>query len=202
MLVGMEQWVAQWDVCQVGTEHELPSFFHSTNSMKDHLWWVGLRDILEPLVKECHIHPPTHGVGYQKIEDFNMYKTGGGLPPHPSQAYLHTKCVVPPAGSEFIREASLQGRYKLQPHPGSGQQGQSRAYIKVLRLKFDGKNDREFYLHSILCYMYNGPPADPELVAGHLCGNKMCILPWHLYWITQSDNVKMGWNKKKRRWEY
>lgn len=198
----MNQWVATWAVCQVGTHHELPSFFNTTPSLRGHLWWVGLRDILEALVRRCHPHPPLADVDMedQLITDFLIYKSGQGLPPHPSMPTLHTKCVVPPRGHGWVHHESLQGRYKMQPHPGGGRDGQSRAYIKVKKFMFDNENNKEFYLHNLLCYMYNGPSPAPDLVVGHLCGNKLCILPWHMAWISQSLNVEMGWAKKKRKW--
>lgn len=142
----------------------------------------------------CHLDQP----GPYVMVDWDSYKTGVGLPPHKSQKFLHSPCMFPPKGNAFLGGA-MATMYKLQPHPGVGH---NRAYFKVKKAMWDGHNDRDFYLHDMLCYMFHGPPPDPTLVVGHLCGNKLCCCPWHLYWIPQSDNVKMGWNKKKRKWVY
>ena len=184
---------ANWHACQQGTITHTPSFFTHNPTPQDHTWWVGLRESMEPLVSKCHIH----GIRPQVSVTWDEYRTGVGLPPHPTQAYLGTKCVVPPnTGSAFL--ADIDWQFRLQPH-GNSQYGCSRGYFKVLTFGWH-HNDKEFYLHDLLCHMYNGPSPDPDLVAGHLCGNKLCVLPWPLYWITQSDNVLMGHNKRKRKW--
>lgn len=153
-----------------------------------------MRDQLEPLVGKCHIH----GISPSVSISWADYRGGTGIPAHPSQPYLGTRCVVPPGtGTGFL--ADLHGKFRLQPH-GSSQHGCNRGYFKVPITGWGNHNDKEFYLHDMLCYMYAGPSPDPTLVVGHLCGNKLCILPWHLYWIPQSDNVLMGIRKKRKRW--
>ena len=181
---------ATWDACKEGTITSSPDFFTTNPQPKDHTWWVGLREYMEPLVDKCHIL----GISPYMSISWASYRNGAGIPAHPRHAYLHTSCVVPPGGTGFLDDLP---KFKLQPH-GSCQQGCSRGYFKVP--KDERGNDKEFYLHDILCYMYNGPPPDPSLVVGHLCGNKLCILGWHLYWITQADNVVMGLNKKRKKW--
>ena len=42
--------------------------------------------------------------------------------------------------------------------------------------------------HALICYGRHGTPADPRLVAKHLCSNPSCIHPEHIAWVTQSDN--------------
>lgn len=191
-----------WDVCQSGANsalrfHPTPGFCCTQPLIQDHHWWSGMRAFLRPLVEVCHMNGSTP----QVHPTWDQYKDGALLLPefaHPSMpGHLYTTCIVPPGrGSSFLNPNT----FKLQPH-GSHMSGMSRGYFKVKQGAV-GFNDKEFYLHDLLCYMFNGPSPDPDLVAGHMCGNKLCICPWHLYWITQSDNVKMGWDKKKRLWVY
>lgn len=192
-----------WDVCtgpnHAPVFHPIPDFCSTHPVLHDHFWWRGMRDFMQPLVERCHVNritPEVHPTWQQYIDGSLL------LPEFAHQSmpgHLYTRCLVPPCtGSSFLDP--IADTFRLQPH-GTYQHGMSRAYFKVKQGAL-GFNDKEFYLHDLICYMFNGPSPDPELVAGHMCGNKLCICPWHLYWITQSDNVKMGWDKKKRKWVY
>lgn len=171
----------------------------STPHMMNYNYWDGLRNQLQPLVDKCNIYPEDE---MHVPIPWQAYKNGNGLPAHPSQANtLHTKCLVAPAGTRWLRDPTLQGKFKLQPHPGGGSTGHSRGYLKVKKQRFDVHyQDKDMYLHHLLCYMYHGPSPHPTRVVGHMCGNKLCILPWHLAYISQSTNVLMGYRKKKRKW--
>ena len=59
-----------------------------------------------------------------------------------------------------------------------------------LTLQMQGRNQSTqlVRLHALICHARHGPPADPGLVAKHLCGNLSCIHPEHIAWETQSDN--------------
>lgn len=193
-----------WDLCQAGPNNAqvfnpIPGFCCTQPQLQDHIWWRGLRLFMQPLVARCHVHginPEVHPTWEQYIDGSLLLQEF----PHPAvPGNLYTRCIVPPCnGSSFLDPIS--DTFRMQPH-GSSLHGMSRAYFKV-KLGALGFNDKEFYLHDLLCHMFHGPSHDPSLVVGHLCGNKLCICPWHLYWITQSDNVQMGWNKKKRKWVY
>ncbi len=181
----------EWTVCQ-GSPTVTPDYFTTQPQARSYHWWRGVREELEGLVERCHTNTRP-----QAAITWAQYKTGTGLPAHPRHANLHTCCVVPPrAGSAFLR--GLEHAFRLQPH-GRHPEGHSRGYLKVPRRGW-GANDREFYLHDLLCYMYRGPSTNPSLVVGHLCGNKLCVLPWHLNYISQSANVRQGVNKRKRHW--
>jgi hypothetical protein len=91
----------------------------------------------------------------------------------------------------------------LVPHGKSANKPRcpNRGYMKVKAGKFGG-NDLEFYLHQLLCYMYHGPPPahlGPHPVVHHKCHHKLCILPWHMEWVTQGGNVEAGREHKRRR---
>lgn len=104
--------------------------------------------------------------------------------------------VAPFVNSKFCPN---DGRhFKLQPH--GPRAGPSSAYMKAKPHCMAMGNHSEFYLHHLLCWMYHGPPPSPNHVAGHLCHHKRCLLPWHLAWMLQSENVQMGWDQRKRKW--
>jgi hypothetical protein len=112
------------------------------------------------------------------------------LPAGPNQP--HTKCVLALSLVDWMK---AQPTFRLNRLLKDGRPlaatSRNYAYIKVRANGFDGM-DREFYLHTLLCYMYRGPPPDPSFVAGHLCHHKCCLAPWHLDWVPKSVDVSMG----------
>lgn len=131
------------------------------------------------------------------IQDSTILTIVNHLSPHPSHPNLITECILV---KQCKRWLASQDVFKLQPHGRT--QGipkcPNRGYIKVKGWGF-GDNDQEFYLHRLLCYMYRGPPPSPHHVVGHLCHHKLCLCPWHLNWILQSENVQMGYDHAHHR---
>jgi len=60
------------------------------------------------------------------------------------------------------------------------------------RSQTKGKQDRQSYLHRIICYLVAGPPTARYKYAIHSCGNKRCISPHHVHWGTQAENLAKG----------
>lgn len=177
---------------------ELPLFFTTTPTIQLPNYFGGCVGRLAPLVAKYHVDRTCPQVDVSWLD----YTTGVGLrssmaTTHPTQPQnLLTKCIVPPnQGAGFLRDLP---DFRLQPH-GSRMYGPNRGYVKVRAFAWGEEQDKEFYLHTMLCWLYHGPSPDPACVAGHLCSNKLCMAPWHLYWITQSQNVQMGHNKRHKK---
>lgn len=189
-----------WDVLQSGRLTPAPPYFGEEHG-KPAVWWDGVLVQLEPLAEVWQVYKATP----KATITWQQFKAGQGLPAHPSQpALLHTQCLVVGPCKTWL--AGEQGQhFKQQPHP-VGKHGVSGAYMKAHPFCHNMSNPEPFYIHHLLCWMYHGPPPDhppPDggpWVAGHLCNHKLCLLPWHLKWMSQSQNVRMGWQQKKRKW--
>lgn len=189
-----------WDSCEPGVSFTTPDFYREHHPFDgDHFYWMGVRHVVGAIVPKCHII----GITPQQHVDFHDWV--GVAPmvqahPHPSNPALLTRCLVAGGGSSSL--AGLRHMLRLQPHPGTGY---SRAYFVLLEGGLDeglGQglgNDKECYLHRLLCFLYHGPSPHPDHVVGHLCDNKLCICPWHLAWMTQAENVQMGKGRKRKR---
>lgn len=188
-------WQPQWATLEPGHFTMQPGFFTGNPQLMGPLWWGGLRNRLEPLVANCLQLFPS-----QQVQPITFQQwCSGQLPAHSTcPTTLHTQCCVVGKCKTWL---AGQGTFFLMPHGSRrGPTNPNRAYVKVHAFALDGENEHEFYLHTLLCYMYHGPPPSPHRVAGHLCSHKLCCLPWHLAWITQSANVAMGHAQRKRQW--
>lgn len=115
-----------------------------------------------------------------------------------------TDCIL---ATGLVRWLRGNPKYMLQPVLVRGRALPSSkpnyAYITVKEGAFGG-NSKSFYLHTLLCFLYRGPPPPLPLgqarwVAGHICHHKACIAPWHIIWMSDSHNVKMGKVHKRKR---
>lgn len=43
--------------------------------------------------------------------------------------------------------------------------------------------------HRYVCELTHGAPADPKMHAAHSCGNRRCVNPRHIRWLTAIDNI-------------
>jgi hypothetical protein len=162
-----------------------PPCFCTNPTAQSALWWEGILNRLTRLARCC-----TPSLASADLQDGTP-----DLDPHPNASHrqqLHTQCCLLTAKAKLAATAK---RYKLKTNRGG--QGPSSHYVKVKEFGFDD-NDKEFYLHSLLCSMYHGPPPDPTYDVHHKCHHSCCILPWHLEWVTHSDNVLKG-NKRRRQ---
>jgi hypothetical protein len=61
------------------------------------------------------------------------------------------------------------------------------------------------WVHRIVCWARNGPPPGNDYtkyISGHLCGNKQCICPMHLQWMTPKSNAACrDWHKRCEEFE-
>ena len=174
----------------------------------DRHWWLGaLYNLVEgpnPAQPDVHLlnmcRPP--------IVNLMNWLNGVGFVAHPTKPELLTKCACLRDFQTVLASPWYASKFKFQPHGKFPPTSTSfnRGYLKVRDGAADQPGQRgwitkEFYLHNLLCYAMRGPkPADePNHVAGHLCHHKLCMLPWHLDWMSQAHNVQMGWDKKKNR---
>jgi HNH endonuclease len=54
---------------------------------------------------------------------------------------------------------------------------------------------QRYYLHRIACWSEHGPPSEDKPNALHLCDNKRCVRPDHLYWGSDRDNMQDAWDR-------
>lgn len=157
-------------------------------------WWKRqLEKLMKPVLKQCH---PT-----KTFKAFQRGQPIGGV---------HA-CVCLGWGKSWLEQApskrggGAMGLLKMMPHgkQSSSRKSLNRAYLKVLKGAIDDEGfiNRECYLHQLLCFMYHGPCPSTNKggVAGHRCHHKLCILPWHIEWITQSQNVAEGYEHRRKR---
>lgn len=155
-----------------------------------------------PLGAGCPAHP-LPGLCHGPQAHLLRWVVAGGagiLPPHPTRAHeLHTQCYVLGSAQKWLKEHKTT--FRLQPHgsKSSSPSSPNRGYLKVRACSL-GEPHPEFYLHHLICHLYHGPPPSPSLVCMHKCQHKLCVLPWHLEWGTQSDNVAQGWAMRHHRW--
>ena len=188
----------QWKCCHRGGK--VPAFYHSSPTQQDNVWWEGLRLRLKPLVEQgCTVYGSKDKISWEQ------WLTGDGLPANLADSKLKTQCLVL-AHSETWLAKFDEHPFRLQPHgQKTDRRSPNRGYIKVKANGFSttqpSTQDKSFYVHTLLCYMFHGPKRGAKQVAGHMCHHKLCILPWHLKWISQSDNIKMGRKRQKKKWK-
>ena len=51
------------------------------------------------------------------------------------------------------------------------------------------------YLHRVACEIEHGPAPEGKRCALHLCDNKCCVRPDHLYWGSHSENMRDAWTR-------
>ncbi len=120
-------------------------------------------------------------------------RDGSDMPPPTLKLVgdLHTSCVLVKDCTTWLQG---QDAFFLQPSSKSW-------YVKAKANALTPES-KEVYVHTLLCYMYNGPPpTDPTKtwVAGHLCEHKNCICPWHLQWMSDGENRARHNARKKRQ---
>lgn len=182
-----EQWPPVWWVLRRRQVTAIPPFFNPDMDPQGRNWWSGVLGTLHPLLGKCTSKPT-----------WEQFKEGLGLGPHPTNPHLHTKCCTVGRCSSWLSNHEV---FKLRPH---GKHGKSRDSVNrgYMMVKARGMEDNtsEFYLHTLLCWAYYGPPPPnlPNPVAGHLCHHKLCLCPWHLAWMEQGTNVQMWWDHVKQ----
>lgn len=149
---------------------------------------------LDPLIQRCR------GLAHPKFDNF----VGGvGVDPHPSQPHLFTKCLVPTNFASMLNQFSARFRF-VKRGGGSGAKAGS-IKLKEYGISLPGGVDlpnQEVFVSRLLCFMYRGPPAGPELEVCHLCENRMCMAPWHLVWDSHQSNIKGYYVHKKNMKHY
>ena len=177
-----------WAVLADPEMTEEPWFYVGDQRMQGPNWWRGVLERVLPVLEHCQ---PSLSVG--------QLVTGRGMPPAAGDAGLHTGCVCLGRCQGWL---DSQHEFDLQLHGRHSKNSTSlsRGYLKVKRLAF-ADNEKPFYLHQLLCYMYHGPPPRCKPTVHHRCHHKLCILPWHLKWSDQSENVSAG-NAHRRQEDY
>lgn len=127
------------------------------------------------------------------------YKTGLGLGgPPSSMPRLKTECIfLRPNSMSFLREPATQFFVVMDGCKAKASKSLRKGYIKAKEGTF-GPGSQEVYVHRLICYLYNGPPPADKPMAGHRCENKLCICPWHLWWMSTSENQLRAHAKRKR----
>lgn len=62
-----------------------------------------------------------------------------------------------------------------------------------------GGHEVSISIHRLLCFYRGGVPRDDRNVAGHLCDKPECCNPFHLEWMTISDNLHMARKRRKAK---
>lgn len=155
---------------------------------------------LQPLESVLRVHPWQGKEPRSRASWRQLIENSPQLPAHPRHERLGTACVVVGPCATWMRRQEL---FFLHKEPKTGRHCHSRAYVHVCKNQ-EGwlDNARSFSLTRLLCHMYRGPaPASGggRVVAGHLCHNKLCVVPWHLAWMPHALNVQMGHDMKRKR---
>lgn len=174
----------------------VPAFCCSRPFRAQKLLWTGMIVKFRHLLAACQ--PKATPITWEQFcgEDNSLPV---GLE-HEDGAQPHTKCIL---GVNLKKWMGQQSTFKLKYVLKNGRQPDHNtpnyAYIKVKAKGLDASLDKECYLHTLLCYMYWGAPPSAQHVAGHVCQHKCCIAPWHIRWMTNSDNIKMTHVHKKQQ---
>lgn len=120
-----------------------------------------------------------------------------GCDPEPGTKQPYTGCIL----ALNVRRA-LPPHLKLKLHSKAGRRlafnSPNYSYIKLKAGGLDVLLNKEFYLHTLLCYLYRGAAPAAGYETGHMCQHKCCIAPWHLDWMTKSMNRRMYIAHKKQ----
>ena len=127
-----------------------------------------------------------------------------GFPPPDKDPQCITQCILATTLPRFFNTdpTGNQFRLALVPPYTSKSKSLNRGYLKVIEgdwlfgLPFPCS---ELFLHQVLCFMYRGPPTDPDHVVLHLCGHKLCLCPWHMLWGTRGEHRVLAVKKRKRQ---
>lgn len=174
---------------------EVPAWLVAAMPHEGPMWWRGLLSFLDPLMHRCADLAAPH---------LDNFIEGLGIPAHPTQPHLFTKCLVPTNLTRMLGQYS--GRFR-HVRKGSGRG----AKAGCIKLKQHGITVavgtmalpcQEVYVSRLLCYMYRGPPPSPELEACHVCELRMCMAPWHLDWHTHQSNTQGYFVHKMNRERY
>lgn len=123
--------------------------------------------------------------------------------PHPTQPHLFTKCLIPANFATMLHGFSQRFRYVRKGEGRGGKAGKMK--LKEYGMRLIGGVEipcEEIFVARLLCYMYRGPPASPELEACHMCEKSLCMAPWHLVWDTHQSNIKGYYVHKKNKKNY
>lgn len=109
------------------------------------------------------------------------------------------ECICPTKCKAFF-DTSSDFKLKLKGKYAAKSKSLNRGYIQVEPLAWDS-NDFSFYLHTFICYALHGPPP-PDMhnpCAAHSCHHRLCLNPFHIRWVSKSDDKKEDWGHRKRR---
>lgn len=202
----------KWWVLQGGRK-ELPAFYQQPQAKKDKkgkvvgrepllkettTYFSGLLTHLDDLLRCCTPLLPAQssslrsGRGLEVVQDSVKVASDGG---EEVEWPLYTQCLLVVNCKSYLKEEGCP--FKLQPHGrhGGSRTSKSSGYLKVKGGSWDHQGPGDVYLHQLLCWMYWGPPPEQggqKMVVGHCCHHKQCICPWHLRWMSQGQNVRMG----------
>ena len=194
-------WAPSWDVLLPGSKTQAPDWWFQPrepgpSGLLQASRWRGLIPVIfeDPLLTSM---PPKWGI----VDWQHAFLTGQGIPAHPTQPNtLRTVCLIFTKNHKTFLKANPM--FKLVTNgSGAGQESSSKGYLRLMANAVPTcfPNTHEVYLHRLLCFLYNGPPPDGKPWVGHLCGHKLCLCPWHLAWMDNSENLKRYHAKKKRR---
>lgn len=172
--------------------------------------WQSFLKALRPLLYYATTYPPPQNVDVGEDDPLppieEHFRDARGLErvdkmcawgEHP----LHTECVVVKQAKRFFRsDDGHSWKFSSQTHK-SGTKSVNSKYLRLTEdglLAETGLSHTSILLHRLLCHMYHGPPPTPTHAVGHLCEHKLCILPWHMYWMPQGDNLRR--HRAHSRW--
>lgn len=146
---------------------------------------------------------PGRRVEVQQVEEEEEEQHAGAFPGQilvrrVVQYSLHAECAI--AASALRRDASAEARRFLCSPSSPG-------YLRLaLANKRPGSSRRVRVLaHRLVCWVFNGPPPGGQwdrYVAGHLCGRRTCLCPFHLTWMTRQEDAQCReWHKRDRAQE-
>lgn len=183
-----------WHVLHGGSTTPPEWLLHNAQPQNS-VWWLGLLSMLRPLLERVAILPR---------DQLDNYRNGTNIEAHPTHPEFWTKCLIPTNYRGLLHGST---RFRFVAKTSNGAKSGKRGYFK---LKEGGCSSghihmpsQEIYSHRLLCFMYKGPPPEgQDIVCCHMCENRMCLAPWHLFWAPHRANLQGGIVHKKNRHRY